>query len=194
MTKIAHHKWEECSYESLPQWVKHRLRKRAVQDEDPHYSRNLSVPLEEGFLRGRSFFYVYQLLGTDKRRVTHPDCRGIESQMIYYRKLRHKSNEVCRYFLVYDCSSDTRHQYILSGDLRVTEDIMRSQDWLDGLAQNEAAVDAVYEFHGSEVDRGCCGGDWCPRYEPVKNTEILDAVTKEGWGKKSHEWFYRPEC
>ena len=164
MGKVTHHRWEECSYESLPQWVKRRGGR---------------------FLRGRSFFYVCQAT-----RDLKPNG-GYEYQTIYHRKLRYKSNEVCKHFLrepsdwgrtcFYDgrdsCSydrdshKDKTHNmefFILTEQIygdRVTEDIMRRQDWLNEIARCDTRINPAYIGNYSMEVYLTCGGDWCPAYE-----------------------------
>jgi hypothetical protein len=140
MRKVTHHKWEECSYESLPQWVKHKLAK---------------VADKKVILRGRSFFYVCQ-------QIWHyPTSKDIEYYTIYHRKLRYHSRKPCKYFENWkfsagaDCNYDAGYYECFDYD-KLTEDTFREQRWLNGLA---------FSLTVEEGERRFCG-DWCPGYEP----------------------------
>jgi hypothetical protein len=184
MSKVTHHRWEECSYESLPQWVKYRLQEGAPFGYGHHYdllSTEAKDILEKtggggaGFLRGKSFFYVYGLVGVDgipgKSQGILPG-EDVKLRPIYYRKLRYKSKEVCKHWLLEPslwgrkggissyCERE-RHQ----SETHNTDDVMRIQDWLDDFARKDTSIRPAYEKYGMEVYLGC-GGDWCPGYEP----------------------------
>jgi hypothetical protein len=132
MGKVTHHRWEECSYDSLLQWVKRR------------WIEGICSSCGE-FLRGRSFFYISQLLESDEQRFRFEEREGISYQLghrlreavykydiakteeekelcrkniedikrleishrqkiIYHRKLRYNSKRRCKYFVGKDFS------------------------------------------------------------------------------------------
>jgi hypothetical protein len=186
MGKVTHHRWEECSYESLPQWVRYRLQTKAHSDlRDPHrwilYPTELKDVLEKTgggrvFLRGKSFFYVCLIVGVEGKEIDVFQTIGLEKDVkyrtIYYRKLRYKSKEVCKYWLpepsrwgstlgISSYCERERHQ----SETHNTDDVMKIQDWLDEFARRDTSINPAYEKYGMEVYLGC-GGNWCPRYEP----------------------------
>lgn len=165
MGKATHHRWEECSYDSLPHWVKDRLQKVPR-------ARYVEPRGEEGFFRGRSFFYTYQRLKKPRkpfllslRRNVHRHYKNEDGlslkRAIYHRKLRYHSKRRCKYFENWnpgtgaDCNYDRGDRHGFDWE-KLTEGTLRQQDWLDGLAFSLAA---------EEGERRFCG-DWCPGYEP----------------------------
>ncbi len=141
MDKITHHQWLECSYNSLPQWVKHKLNEHRAVSGLPEEANSVRE-----LLRGKSFFYLYQ--------------RSPMGSPFYHRKLRYHSISRCRYLENWNpiigagCNAD----YSTGNNIdyeKLTEDIMRSQKWLDAEA---------FELRPESWDKYC--GDWCIGYKP----------------------------
>jgi hypothetical protein len=156
---VTHHRWEERSYESLPQWVKKQWKE----------GENIKSFPSKGLLRGKSFFYIKQSLEICQDYSTPNGGTGqsiVGYKNIFHRKLRYHSRRRCKYFenIVMDFGIETEVECTNAGceleeyyEIRKV-DAKRNQNWLNKLAFN------LNHPKGKVYPRHC--NNWCPSYAP----------------------------